>query len=277
MSDITSWGDLFNYDTSGNTDWASIYGNDTANLDPSWFSGDSYNTATDASGGMDWSWIKDVGGAALNFLGSQSGGTALGGLLGYLGARNAPTSTTTVSEPWLPQQPFLLDAFNQAAAAKGSPISAKANENYTQLLQQPVVNPMLGMDNPYLTKSIDLANQDVTRAMNPAIIQANRASGSYGNSGIADIYGKKLTDAYANNATNMRLADYTNQQNLQQQAVNNTLGFTTNAQNWASQPASNYANTVRGTYGGSSTTPLYSNTTSGLLGGALVGNKLMGG
>lgn len=229
------------------------------------------------AGSTDWSWLKDFGGAALNFLGSPGGGAALGGLLGYLGARDSPSSVTQTQEPWLAQQPFLLDAFNQAAAAKANPLAAKANENYASILNQPTVNPMLGMNNPYLTTAIDQANADVTRAMNPALIAANRASGSYGNSGVAETYGRALTDAYSKNANEMRMADYTNQQNLQQQNVNNTLGFTTNAQNWAAQPASNYANTIRGTYGGTSTTPLYNNPTAGLLGGAMTGYKLGGG
>lgn len=259
-------------------DWNWI---DDLGSDWSWDNLDQDLGLSDASynaGSTDWSWLKDFGGTALNFLGSQGGGAALGGLLGYLGARDAPNSVTSTQAPWLPQQPYLLDAFEQAAAAsKGDPITAKANQNYSSILQGPTVNPMLGLNNPYLQQSIDNANADVTRAMNPALIAANKASGSYGNSGVAETYGRALSDAYSQNATGMRMQDYTNQQNLQQQNVNNTLGFTTNAQNWAAQPASNYANTIRGTYGGQSTTPLYSNPTTGLLGGAMTGYKLAGG
>ena len=233
--------------------------------------GDSYNT-TDTT---DWSWLSDLGGTALNYLGSQGGATALGGLLGYLGSRDTPNATTTKSEPWLAQQPFLLDAFNQAAAAsKGDPLTVKANLNYGNVLGGPTVNPMLGLDNPYLQTAIDNANQDVTRAMMPAINQANRASGSYGNSGVAQTYGKALTDAYSQNANTMRMQDYSAQQALQQNAVNNTLGFTTNANTWASQPAANYAATVRGNYGSATTTPLYSNPYTSALGGAIAGYQL---
>lgn len=230
------------------------------------------------AGSTDWSWLKDFGGAALNFLGSPGGGAALGGLLGYLGQRDAPNTETQTQEPWLAQQPFLLDAFQMAAnAAKGNDQVEKANQNYSAVLSGPTVNPMLGMNNPYLTTAIDQANADVTRAMNPALIAANRASGSYGNSGVAETYGRALTDAYSQNANNMRMADYTNQQNLQQQNVNNTLGFTTNAQNWAAQPASNYASTIGQQYGGVKSTPLYNNPTAGLLGGAVTGYKMFGG
>jgi hypothetical protein len=257
------WSDL---QTDGSGDWLTYddWGND-ANLASDYADSLSGNTSN-------WSWLSDVGKAAIGALGSQGGMTALGGLLGYMGSKNNPSSITQTQEPWTPQQPFLIDAFQgAAAAAKGNPLTTKANENYTALLGGPTVNPMLGLDNPYLQQSIDLANADVTRAMNPALIAANRASGSYGNSGVAETYGRALGDAYSQNATNMRMQDYAQQQGLQQQAVNNTLGFTTNAQNWAAQPSQNYANTVRGTYGGTSTTPLYSNPYSGLLGGAMAG------
>lgn len=255
------------WDSAGSGDYSNLFSNLTS--DP------SYTNVTGDGGTTDWSWLSNLGNTALNYLGTQGGSTALGGLLGYLGARNAPSSTTTTSEPWLAQQPFLLDAFQGAAsAAKGNDQTTKANANYSSVLNGPTVNPMLGTDNPYLKKAIDNANADVNRAMLPAMNAANRASGSYGNSGIADTYGKALTDAYSKNATDMRMADYGTQQGLYQNAVNNTLGFTTNANNWASQPAANYAATIRGNYGSSNTTPLYSNPYSSALGGAMAGYTL---
>lgn len=202
-------------------------------------------------------------------------GTALGGLLGSMnGAKQAGTTTTTQT-PWAGQQPYLLDAFERArTSANGTPLQTQANANYSSVLSGPTKNPMLGMDNPYLTKAIDNANTDVTRAMMPAIDQANHASGSFGNSGVADTYGKNLTDAYSRNATGMRMQDYTNQQNLYQQAVGNTLGFTSNANNYTAQPAQNYAQTIQGNYGNSTTTPYFNNPMAGIMGGAMVGNKI---
>lgn len=274
MADI-SWNDFLG--DTGSTNWADMYGygNDLNNVDWSGF-GDAATQAGETSGSTDWSWLSNLGSGALNFLGSSGGGgAALGGLLGYLGSKNTPASTTTTQEPWLAQQPFLLDAFNQAAAAsKANPQVEKANQNYTSVLNGPTVNPMLGLNNPYLNTAIDNANADVTRAMMPAMNQANRASGSYGNSGVSQTYGKALTDAYSQNATNMRMQDYSAQQGLQQNAVNNTLGFTTNANTWASQPAANYAATVRGNYGNATTTPLYSNPYTSALGGAMAGYQM---
>lgn len=202
-------------------------------------------------------------------------GTALGGLLGSLNGSKQAGTTTVTQEPWSGQQPYLLDAFKKAqAAANGSSLQTQANTNYQSVLSGPTTNPMLGMDNPYLTSAINNANADVTRAFMPAVNQANRASGSFGNSGVADTYGKNMADAYSRNATTMRMQDYTNQQNLQQQAVNNTLGFTSNANNYAAQPSQNYAQTVQGHYGGQTTTPYYNNPLSGIMGGAMVGNSI---
>lgn len=205
--------------------------------------------------------------------GTIKAGTALiGGLLGGTnGAKQAGTTTTTTA-PWTSQQPYLLDVFNQAkAASQGSPLTQKANQNYASVLSGPTSNPMLGLDNPYLQQSIDYANADVNRAMMPAMTAANRASGSYGNSGVADTYSKGLLDAYSRNATNMRMTDYTNQQNLQQQAVNNTLNYTQNANQWNAEPSKLYGQTVQGSYGSTSSTPYYENKYANILGGISTG------
>lgn len=228
-------------------------------------------TAAGSSGGL-----FGIPGLTMSALGSGGSllGTVLGGLLGATNGSRQSGATTISHEPWSGQQQYLLDAFERARSAANSPLIGMGALNYMNVLRGPTINPMLGMDNPYLKGMIDNANSDVTRAMMPAMNQANYASGSFGNSGVADTYSKNLTDAYSRNATNLRFQDYTNQQNLQQQAVNNTLGFTSNANNYAAQPAQNYAQTVQGNYGGTTTTPYYSNPLSGILGGAMVGNKI---
>lgn len=253
-----------------------------------------YTQTGDPATGLDWlksqfggpnsllNSIKSLGGTGAS-AGSGTGqsnnsllGTALGGLLGSMnGAKQAGTTTVT-QEPWAGQQPYLLDAFKKAqTAAGGSPLQTQANTNYSSVLSGPTTNPMLGMDNPYLTSAINNANADVTRAFMPAVNQANRASGSFGNSGVADTYGKNMADAYSRNSTSMRMQDYTNQQNLQQQAVNNTLGFTQNANTYAAQPSQNYANTVGGqNFGMARSEPYFNNPINGIMGGAMVGNSI---
>lgn len=205
-----------------------------------------------------------------------AGAGALAGLLG--GAKQAGTTDVTQT-PWGPQQPFLLDAWAKAKAASeaNNPIQSQANSNFQSVLQGPTKNPMLGLDNPYLQTQIDNANNDVTRAMMPAMIQANKASGSFGNSGVADIYGKAMTDAYSKNANDMRYKDYYAQQQLQKDAVGNTLGFTTGSSAFNAAPAQDYAKTVQGNYGGTTSSPYFTNPASSMLGGATLGYNLFGG
>lgn len=233
-------------------------------------SGASGATAAGASG---TSAGTSAGSSGLLSDGTVKAGTAvLGGLLGGTNGSKQAGTTTTTTAPWASQQPYLLDVFKQAkAASQGSPLTQKANENYASVLAGPTVNPMLGLNNPYLQQSIDYANQDVSRAMLPAMTSANRASGSYGNSGVADIYSKGLLDAYSRNATTARMQDYTQQQNLQQQAVNNTLNYTQNANQWNAQPSQLYGQTVQGSYGSTSSTPYYENKYANILGGISTG------
>lgn len=206
-------------------------------------------------------------------------GAGLGGLAGLLGGAKQAGTTDVTQTPWGPQQPFLLDAWSKAKAASeaNNPLRNQAESNYQSVLQGPTKNPMLGLDNPYLQTQIDNANNDVTRAMMPAMIQANKASGSFGNSGVADIYGKAMTDAYSKNANDMRYKDYYAQQQLQKDAVGNTLGFTTGSSQFNAAPAQDYAKTVQGSYGGTTSSPYFTNPASSMLGGATLGYNLFGG
>ena len=226
--------------------------------------------------------------AAQSLLGTGTGATAggtgqgsllgaiLGGLAGsYNGAKQDGTINTTQT-PWGPQQPYLLDAWEKAKQAANNPINTQAQSNYQSVLQGPTTNPYLGQDNPYLQKQIDNTNDDVTRAMMPAMNQANKASGSFGNSGVADIYSKNMTDAYSRNANDMRFKDYYAQMQLQKDAVNNTLGFTQGTSNFLAGPAQDYAKTVQGNYGGTKSEPYFTNPASSILGGPTLGHKLFG-
>ena len=219
------------------------------------------------------------GGGLLGGTGTGQGsllGAILGGLAGsYNGAKQDGTINTTQT-PWGPQQPYLLDAWEKAKQASNNPINTQAQSNYQQVLQGPTTNPYLGADNPYLQKQIDNTNADVTRAMMPAMTQANKASGSFGNSGVADIYSKNMTDAYSRNANDMRFKDYYAQMQLQKDAVNNTLGFTQGSSAFNAAPAQDYAKTVQGNYGGTKSEPYFTNPASSILGGATLGYNLFG-
>ena len=216
-----------------------------------------------------------AGGGLLGGGGSPLG-ALLGGLAGSYGGAKQDGTINTTQTPWGPQQPYLLDAWEKAKQASNNPINTQAQSNYQQVLQGPTTNPYLGADNPYLQKQIDNTNADVTRAMMPAMTQANKASGSFGNSGVADIYSKNMTDAYSRNANDMRFKDYYAQMQLQKDAVNNTLGFTQGSSAFNAAPAQDYAKTVQGNYGGTKSEPYFTNPASSILGGATLGYNLFG-
>ena len=270
--------------------------------------------------------------------------TVGGGLLGGLfGGDEEAGQTTTTQEPWGPQQQYLLDLFAKAQAASATgdqmnpdQIAAQgelgkwaSGENYNPFLgsgytshQGSVINQLQnfaaganpnrysGMDNPYLQKSIDSASQDAMRNLAPMINRANAASGSFGNSGVAETYGRAASDSLGNIANNARMGEYTRQQQLHEAALNRQLAAlgplmgTANAQ--ASQQANlfesdanrrisalqpffgqasyeqglpwanvkNYGQTIQGSYGGSNSTPYFTNTAGNVLGGAGLGTWL---
>lgn len=82
-------------------------------------------------------------------------------------------------------------------------------------------NPYLGVDNPYLTDKINQAQGDLVRNFNlvtqPAYNSAMIRSGSFGNSGVDEMNRNAQRDLQANLgriSTDMRGADYNNQQNM---------------------------------------------------------------
>lgn len=189
-------------------------------------------------------------------------------------------------------------------------------------------NPYLGMDNPYLQKSIDDASQSAMRNLMPAFNQAQKASGSFGNSGVSDYFGRAAADqlgTIANNAymnqfntnsqqtqnqqqfnANLQAGDLARNAGMAQQGITNDINqynqgqsvlnnaaFNTPSYNSANMgnygqlfnaaslmnsnqwnPLQQYSSLIRGSYGGSSTSPYYSNPVSGALGGGLLGSQL---
>lgn len=98
-------------------------------------------------------------------------------------------------------------------------------------------NPMMGMNNPYLTQQIDSAQGDLARNWNqvaaPQWAQQGQSSGSFGNSGVASAQAlamEGLQRNMGNIGQNMRFQDYTQQQQLQEANLNRGLqAQTTNA------------------------------------------------
>ena len=98
-------------------------------------------------------------------------------------------------------------------------------------------NPMMGQDNPYLTGQINLAQGDLARNWNqvaaPQWAQQGQNSGSFGNSGVASAQAMAMDGMQRNMGAigqNMRMQDYTQQQQLQEANLNRGLqAQTTNA------------------------------------------------
>lgn len=256
--------------------------------------------------------------------GSSSGlgrllAAGVGGLLGGTNGSSKTGTQTTTTAPWAAQQPYLLDLFNKASQAQqasqgtnalqtgaianasklansGNALTSAATKTIGSAINGTLKNPYAGMDNPYLKSAIDNANADVTRAFMPAMNQANAASGSFGNSGVADTYSKNMADAYSKNATGMRMTDYTNQQNLVQQGIQNQLNASFNSTGFNSNNLANAQNQFNfgtqaqhypltslkayqdliggGGYGSTSSSPIYTNSLANALGGAVAGSSI---
>lgn len=225
--------------------------------------------------------------------GASSGGGSWGSLLaplagGLLGGINGSKQTgteTKTAAPWGPQQPYLLDMFNKAQAAANSgamsPYETSALQGMQGFASGPKTNPYAGVDNPYLTQAINNASQDAMRNLMPAFDQAQNASGSFGNSGLAESFARNAASTLGNIATNARMQDYGTQQQLGENSVNRTMGalgplFSSGnasaANPWTN--VKNYANAVTGTFGGSSSSPIYTNPVSNILGGGLLGSQI---
>jgi hypothetical protein len=221
--------------------------------------------------------------------GGQVAGMLGGGLLGGIGGSKESGKITTTTEPWSEQKPYLTDLFGRAKTAmdnSGGPshgeISA-VNSMYETAIGQNG-NPMLGMDNPYLSKTIQTAQDDVTRNMQGQFNTASRQSGSYGNSGLNSEFAREMPRALGNIDTTMRMQDYTNQQGLYENAANRKLSASkdlyTMAKDHRNTPFNNlekYGRLIQGSYGGSSSQPYFTNPTSDILGGAMAGYNLFTG
>lgn len=237
-----------------------------------------------SGGGTNWSNIVDKG---LSFLNSGAGSALAGGLLGSLNGAKQTGESTTTQAPWSAQQPYLLDMFQKAqqtqagGAASMSPQERQALQTMGQVASGPTSNPYFGVDNPYLKGVIDNASQDVMRNLMPMMNRANIASGSFGNSGIAETFGRTAASELGKIATGTRFTDYTNQQQLGENAANRTTGMLgplySAGQNSAANPWANLANygkAVTGSYGSQTTNPIYTNPTANVLGGALLGSQI---
>lgn len=270
------------------------------------------------------------------WLNDNAGMLAALGVGGYLGTQSgsSPAGTTTSeSAPWSAAQPYLTDLFTRAKAQSLNPAvseqmnsaySGMKNANNLGLANQAAgvigntlntnpnnyygigkENPYIG-DNPYLQSTIDSASQDAMRNMNPMFQAQQRASGSYGNTGLSEAQTRQAASTLGNIATNARMQNYNQSAQLAENQINrdvtqyntgvnnlnnaafNTPGFNqSNMNNYGTQfnaanmmnnaqwqPLQNYGNLITGAGGSTQTNPYFTNPTAGLLGGAYAGSQI---
>lgn len=277
--------------TSGNGDsfydptqsWSYYDPSQTTQTSNWWDSYPAYSSDASSGSGINWG---NIASSALNGLTSPAGLTTLaGGLLGSLDGSKQTGTETKTQAPWTPQQPYLLDLFNKAKTASDtgamSPYEQTALTGMQGVANGPKTNPLAGVDNPYLTQTINNASQDAMRNLMPMYDQAQRASGSFGNSGVTEAFGRTAADTLGKIATNARMQDYGTQQQLGENAVNRTVSslgpLFSAGQNSASNPWTNinkYGQAITGSYGGTSSQPIYTNPVSNMLGGGLLGSQV---
>lgn len=232
------------------------------------------------------SWFDDL-------IGGDSGslwGPIIGGVLGGIGGGASEAGqTTTTQAPWGPAQPYILDYLNMAKGESqyGGALTQDqidAQKELGRFASGEYANPLLGVDNPYLQQVIDNSSADAMRNLQPMINKANAASGAFGNSGVAEAYGRNAADVLGNIATKTRYTDYLNQQDLNERDMNRRVGVAlpafmgqaNYAQDLPWQNIQKYQKSVTGTGGSSTSQPYFTNTLNNVLGGAGLGAALTG-
>ena len=137
-------------------------------------------------------------------------------------AQNVANTPYTASPSTAPAPNDYLQQGWQAAAnraTQGSPVMGAANTLATDTLNGQYLN-----SNPYLSSAIDSANSDLIRNYSkvnvPKWAQANAASGSYGNTGVAEAFSndrQNLMSQIANTSATMRSNAYNTERGYQQQ------------------------------------------------------------
>lgn len=248
-----------------------------------WDSYPAYSSDASSGSGINWG---NIASSALNGLTSPAGlATLAGGLLGGINGSKQTGTQTSTQAPWTPQQPYLLDLFNKAKAAADTGAMSSYEQSALSGLQGvangPKTNPYAGVDNPYLTQAINNASADAMRNLMPMYDQAQHASGSFGNSGVAETFGRAAANTLGNIATSARMQDYGTQQQLGENAVNRSVsalgplfsaGQSSTANPWTN--INKYGQAITGSYGGTSSQPIYTNQAANMLGGGLLGSQI---
>lgn len=273
------------------------------------------------------SYYTDQSGGGSNWMNLLSSPQALsmigGGLLSSIGPTQTGTQVITQA-PWEAQQPYLRDLFAKAQGAMqtslgmspqeetalgameararmGSPVQAMGTGTAMGILSGLDANPYYGVNNPYLSQTIDAASEDAMRQLRPMFAAQQRASGSFGNTGLSESQTRTAAQTLGNIATGARMQDYTQQQQLGESDVNRRMNLALQSPALAQQDYADierlynvgqtrrydpyatlgkYGSLIQGQYGGVTSSPIYQNRAAEMLGGGLLGlqayNQLSG-
>jgi len=245
-------------------------------------------------------YLPALAGGAVGFMVGGPAGAAIGAGLGdkvggggLLGTKQKDQTTTTA--PWSPQQPYLQDIFKQGQSLYNQNPGGmnQATQMGVSALMRPDQNVRLGSgllgstirgsflnNNPYLDQTFNRAASSVGNNI------ASRFAGS-GRFGSGAMFAS-MNDGMNNLADEIYGGNYQLERGRQMQAVGmapQLADFDANRFLQAGQiqrqlpwdQLAKYQGAVSGNYGGTSTTPIYSNPASGILGGALLASSLFGG
>lgn len=147
-------------------------------------------------------------------------------------------STQVAANPM--QQQAWQNTFNRGLS--GSPEVSAAREQMLGTIQGQgfTNNPYLSQTNPYLQSTIDSTLGDITRNYNlataPAMATAQARSGSFGNSGLAQMEAenqRNLAQELGRASSNLRFGDYQQQAQMYGDERNRQMQATQNAPNFA--------------------------------------------
>lgn len=186
-------------------------------------------------------------------------GAALGGALGGLGGSKQGNITTTTDIPaWL--KPYATHLMGQAkplfdAGTPGAaPLQGASQDEMLKTIQGQYLDPR---SNPYLQETFQQGANQIRGAMSPSFGHME-AFGSGPNQAIGRTIADFGSNLYGNN--------YNQERNRQ-------FGATTQGQDFAFQPFSQFKSLMSG-FGGTQTSPYFENKGSSMFGGALAGASL---
>ena len=245
------------------------------------------------------SFLKSIGKAALGPFGMSAGLFKKGSQA--LGLGGQTRDQTTTQAPWLPQQEYLRDIFQEGQGLfnQGGPLTPELSSFTRQGMGMLANNPQLDApgdfisstlqgdflnSNPYLDETYDRAFGQANRSLLSNFAGGNRFGSGAHQGATADLAGNLASDIYGGNFQNERqrqmqaagmapgLLNMRAQNALQAGSIQDQF-----AQQRALDPydrLARYQGAVSGNYGGTSTTPMYRNPIAGLLGGAGTGAKI---